>query len=93
MTVAANHPNVLIINSATKHALGYGTYSNPWHVKALPEVPDVLRNCNITCAQDEALKLLTGMQSMALGQHVLDVSASRETGSLNVATKPITEHH
>ena len=24
-----------------------------------------LRNCNITCAQDEALKLLTGMQSMA----------------------------
>ena len=31
----------------------------------MPEAFGLHENCNITCAQDEALKLLTGMQSMA----------------------------
>lgn len=47
----------------------------------MPEAFGLHENCNITCAQDEALKLLTGMQSM-----VSLNSASGEGGSADTAT-------
>jgi len=40
------------------------TYIRQLPLYPMPEAFGLHENCNITCAQDEALKLLTGMQSM-----------------------------
>eukprot|EP00913_Durusdinium_trenchii_P034417 g32198.t1 len=40
------------------------TYIKGLPLYPMPEAFGLHENCNITCAQDEALKLLTGMQSM-----------------------------